>query len=166
LKDLLAFARPSAEPAPAPQPGDVEGAVHDTVALVRPHQALRDVELAVEVEDGLPAVALASEQLIQVLLNLVLNAADSVGSGGHIRVAAAPSAAGVVLTVEDDGPGIAPEVRDRLFEPFVTTKEVGKGSGLGLAVCRGLIEASGGTIALDESATRGAKFVIELPRSS
>jgi signal transduction histidine kinase len=165
LKDLLAFARPSAEPARAPEPGDVEGAVHDTVALVMPHQALRDVDLAIDVHAGLPAVALGREQLVQVLLNLVLNAADSVGMGGHVRITAVPSAGGVRLSVEDDGPGVASEVRDRLFEPFVTTKEVGKGSGLGLAVCRGLVEAIGGTIALDESAPRGARFVIELPRA-
>jgi two-component system, NtrC family, sensor kinase len=166
LRDLLAFARPSAEPSAAPQPGDVESAVHDTVALLLPHPALRDVDLAVDVHGGLPSVALGREQLVQVVLNLVLNAADSVEGGGHVRIAAAPSTeGGVRLSVEDDGPGVAPEVRDRLFEPFVTTKEVGKGSGLGLAVCRGLIEAIGGTIALDETAPRGARFVIELPRA-
>jgi signal transduction histidine kinase len=73
---------------------------------------------------------------------------------------------GVRLSVEDDGPGVAAEVRDRLFEPFVTTKEVGRGSGLGLAVCRGLVEASGGTIVLDETLERGARFLVELPRAS
>ena len=56
-------------------------------------------------------------------------------------------------------------MRERLFEPFVTTKEVGKGTGLGLAVCRGLVEAVGGTIELDATAPRGARFVIELPRA-
>jgi two-component system NtrC family sensor kinase len=131
-----------------------------------PHPALRNVDLAVDVHGGLPSVALGREQLVQVVLNLVLNAADSVEGGGHVRIAAAPSTeGGVRLSVEDDGPGVALEVRDRLFEPFVTTKEVGKGSGLGLAVCRGLIEAIGGTIALDETAPRGARFVIELPRA-
>ncbi|HEY3494992.1 MAG TPA: ATP-binding protein [Polyangiaceae bacterium] len=165
LKDLLAFARPSAEPAGPPEPGDVESAVHDTVALLASHPALRDVELAVDLLEDLPSVALGREQLIQVLLNLVLNAADSVGSGGHVRVAATRSAGGVELSVEDDGPGIALAIRDRLFEPFATTKEVGKGSGLGLAVCRGLIEASGGTISLADGAARGARFVIELPKA-
>ena len=166
LKDLLAFARPSAEPSGPPQPGDVEGAVHDTVALVMSHPAMREVDLAVDVPEGLPSVALGREQLVQVVLNLVLNAADSVGSGGHVRITATPNERGVELSVADDGPGIAPEVRDSLFEPFVTTKEVGKGSGLGLAVCRGLIEAIGGTIDLDETVPQGARFVIELPKTS
>ena len=83
----------------------------------------------------------------------------------HVRIAAEPSALGVRLSVEDDGPGIDPKVRDRLFEPFVTTKEVGKGTGLGLAVCRGLVESVGGSIGLDASVTRGARFVVDLPRA-
>jgi signal transduction histidine kinase len=69
----------------------------------------------------------------------------------------------VQLIVEDDGPGVALAVRERLFEPFVTTKEVGKGTGLGLAVCRGLVEAVGGSIVLDVAFTRGARFVVDLP---
>jgi two-component system, NtrC family, sensor kinase len=64
--------------------------------------------------------------------------------------------------VEDNGSGLAPEIRDRLFEPFTTTKEVGKGTGLGLAVCRGLLEGAGGTI-LAEDGRVGAKFVFTLP---
>lgn len=165
LRDLLAFARPSAQPAEAGQPGDVEAAVHDTVALVMPHPTLRDVDLALDVHSGLELVALGREPLVQVVLNLVLNAADAVGPGGHVKVTAEPSPSGVRLAVEDDGPGVAPAVRDKLFEPFVTTKEVGKGTGLGLAVCRGLVEAVGGTITLDTSVARGARFVIELPRA-
>ena len=164
LRDLLAFARPSAEAAGPPQPGDVEGAVHDTMALVMPHPALRNVELAIDLESDLPHVQLGREQIVQIVLNLVLNAADAVGDGGHVRITAAATPSGVRLAVEDDGPGVSPDVRDRLFEPFVTTKEVGKGTGLGLAVCRGLVEAVGGTIQLDESAPKGARFVIELPR--
>jgi signal transduction histidine kinase len=165
LRDLLAFARPSSVEKAAPQPGDVEGAVHDTAALVMPHPALRDVDLALDLHRELPLVALGREQLVQVLLNLVLNAADAVGPRGHIRIEAQPASGGVRLVVSDDGPGVAPEVRERLFEPFVTTKEVGKGTGLGLAVCRGLVEAVGGTIELDATVERGARFVIELPRT-
>jgi len=113
----------------------------------------------------LPEVALGREQLVQVVLNLVLNAADACGPGGKISVSARPAPAGVTLEIQDDGPGVAAEVRDRLFEPFVSTKEVGKGTGLGLAVCRGLVEAAGGSINLDESYTDGARFVLELPRA-
>jgi signal transduction histidine kinase len=166
LRDLLEFARPSAATSEPPQPGDVESAIHDTAALVMPHPALREVDLALDVHRDLPLVALGREQLVQVLLNLVLNAADAVGPGGHIRIEASATARAVSLTVSDDGPGVAAAVRERLFEPFVTTKDIGKGTGLGLAVCRGLVEAVGGTIELDTTAARGARFVLSLPKAT
>ncbi len=167
LKDLLEFARPSAGALGGePTPGNVESAVYDTVALVGPQKTMQDVELAVDVYPDLPEVALGREQLVQVLLNLVLNAADACEEAGHITVRARPADRGVRVEVEDDGPGVDPEVRDRLFEPFVTTKDIGKGTGLGLAVCRGLVEAVGGSINLDESYSEGARFVIELPPAS
>jgi len=127
---------------------------------------MREVELDLSIPDGLPRVALSDEQLMQLVLNLVLNAVDALDGGGRVRVVARPSASGVQLVVEDNGPGVALAVRDRLFEPFVTTKEVGKGTGLGLAVCRGLVEAIGGSIALDLGFSGGARFVVELPGSS
>jgi signal transduction histidine kinase len=168
LRDLLQFARPAAlpEPAVAPQAGDLETALRDTLALVAPQRSLKDVKLESELEPELPPVALGNEQLMQVTLNLVLNAADAVGPGGHVRISAKCRGQLVELAVEDDGPGVDARVRERLFEPFVTTKEVGKGTGLGLAVCRGLVEAVGGSIALDPARTRGARFVVELPRAA
>jgi signal transduction histidine kinase len=167
LKDLLAFARPGETVEGEPDAfGSVEAAVHDTVALVMPNQSLKDVELSLDLHADLPEVALSSERLVQVVLNLVLNAADAVGARGHVRIAAERSELGVRLSIEDDGPGIDPNVADRLFEPFVTTKEVGKGTGLGLAVCRGLVESVGGNIGVDPNVTKGARFVVELPRAS
>jgi signal transduction histidine kinase len=160
LRDLLQFARPAG----SSEPGSVEAAVYDTAALVAPQRAMQDVELSLDVYPDLPSVALSREQLVQVVLNLVLNAADACGRGGRVTLRAMPHGDKVRLEVEDNGPGVAPEVRDTLFEPFVTTKEVGKGTGLGLAVCRGLVESVGGSISLDAQHTPGARFVIELPR--
>lgn len=167
LRDLLQFARPGEGPQPAfAALGDVAAAVNDTAALIAPQKAMQDVELELFLPEGLPSVALGDEQLMQLVLNLVLNAVDALDGGGRVRVAARPSPAGVQLTVEDNGPGVAAAVRERLFEPFVTTKEVGKGTGLGLAVCRGLVEAVGGSIALDLAFAGGARFVVELPASN
>jgi signal transduction histidine kinase len=165
LKDLLQFARPAAQPLAGDEqePGDVETAARDVEALVAPQRSLKEVTLTLDVSAGLPPVKLGHEQLMQVILNLVMNAADAVGAGGKVRVAAQKSGLGVRLSIEDDGPGVDPRVEAQLFEPFVTTKEVGKGTGLGLAVCRGLVEAAGGSIALDKEFGRGARFVIELP---
>jgi two-component system, NtrC family, sensor kinase len=165
LRDLLQFARPGTEAAPGESRGNVEAAVEDTAALVQPQKAMKDIALKLELDPALPEVTLGREQLVQVLLNLILNAADACESQGQVTVRARPTAGGVRLEVEDDGPGVLPAVRERLFEPFVTTKEVGKGTGLGLAVCRGLVEAAGGSISLDASSERGARFVVELPRA-
>jgi signal transduction histidine kinase len=164
LRDLLQFARPGARSSSEPiEPGDVSAAITDTATLVAPQKALKEVEIQLDIEQDLPLVPLSREQLVQILLNLMLNAADAVGGGGRIGVRARTAAGQVELTVEDDGPGVPKAIRDRLFEPFATTKEVGRGTGLGLAVCRGLVEAAGGTIALDEQHRAGAKFVILLP---
>ncbi|MEB2313905.1 MAG: HAMP domain-containing sensor histidine kinase [Polyangiaceae bacterium] len=165
LRDLLQFARPGANAARGapPEPGDVATAARDTAALVAPQRTMQGVELVLEIAPVMPAVRLSHEQLMQVVLNLVMNAADACGEGHTIVIRAAPHASGVRLEVEDDGPGIPAELREQIFEPFVTTKEVGKGTGLGLAVCRGLIESAGGTISLDASRPTGARFVLELP---
>jgi signal transduction histidine kinase len=165
LRDLLEFARPTRNAAEPNEPGNVERAVHDTAALLSPQKALDDVELALDIEPDLPAVALSDEQLVQIVLNLVMNAADACGPGGHVEVSARRTANGVTLAVSDDGPGVSVEVRERLFEPFVTTKETGKGTGLGLAVCRGLVESVGGSVRLDTTAPAGARFVVDLPLS-
>jgi signal transduction histidine kinase len=164
IEDLLQFARPAAGRAKAAAaPGEVSEVVRDIAALVAPQKSFRDVRLEVEVSGSLPRVALGGEQLMQVLLNLVLNAADACGPGGHVRVKAYARGAHVELTVEDDGPGVSDDVVERLFEPFVTTKESERGTGLGLAVCRGLVESVNGRIWLDKGYSPGARFLVELP---
>ncbi len=164
LRDLLEFARPSAQSSKlGSEKGDVARAIDDTVALVTPQKALKGIEIKTQLEPELPLVPLSGEQLVQVILNLVLNAADACSAGGRITIAAEKSGDGLALSVTDTGPGIPPEIRERLFEPFVTTKEVGKGTGLGLAVCRGLVEAAGGNIQLDPEFSTGARFRIWLP---
>jgi signal transduction histidine kinase len=168
LRDLLDFARPMARSdAAAEAPGSVAQAIDDVIDLLTPQKAMRGVEVRCEVAPGLPAVALAEERLVQVLLNLLLNAADAVPrSGGRIVVRALRGAPGrVEIEVEDNGRGIAREIEGRLFEPFATTKDVGKGTGLGLAVCRGLVEAAGGTIRALRGGEGGARFVLELPEA-
>jgi signal transduction histidine kinase len=177
LRDLLDFARPavretqaaSNEPsdgARAEATGSVELAVTHVLALVRPQKALANVTLEERLSPGLPAVAMHQSRIEQVLLNLVLNAADQLApNGGTVLLEAQATDQAVSVAVEDDGGGIDPAVRDRLFEPFVSTKEVGKGTGLGLAVCRGLVEAAGGHIEVVDG-RKGARFVLELPRSA
>jgi signal transduction histidine kinase len=110
-------------------------------------------------------------RLTQVLLNIVLNAGAAVAgrgaAGGHVVVRARTLEGDRVrIEVEDDGPGVAAAVREKLFEPFVTTKDVGEGTGLGLAVCRGLVESAGGEIGFDPAYDGGARFYVLLPAGS
>ncbi|XYH97328.1 ATP-binding protein [Sorangium sp. So ce1128] len=171
LRDLLDFARPAAggagdagEAGEEPS-GAVADAVDDVVSLVAPQKAFREVELARDVAPDVPPVPLSHGRLVQVLLNLLLNAADAVPrAGGRVAVRASRGAdGGARIEVEDNGPGIAEAVRDTLFEPFITTKQVGEGTGLGLAVCRGLVEAAGGSIGVERGEGGGARFVVLLP---
>ncbi len=170
LRDLLDFARPRGE-GEAPPSGDgraiasVASAVETVVGLTRPQKSLKKLSVEVKLDEELPLVKLDEERLVQILLNLVLNAADALEQGGSKIVlrAARSGEARVRIEVEDDGPGVPASMRARLFEPFATSKEPGRGTGLGLAVCRGLVEAAGGTITHDEVEPRGARFVVELP---
>ena len=143
---------------------DLTRLVSETVELMRPGLSRKNVELAASVADGLPQIRIDASKIRQVLVNLVQNAAEAIGDGGgHVtlRASAAPDRKGVVLVVEDDGPGIAREDLDRLFEPFFTTKFTG--TGLGLTISKGLIEQHGGRLHADSAAERGATFYILLP---
>lgn len=162
IRDLLDFARPNQRAGSGNPPGNVEVAVNEVVALVSHQPALRDVDLALDVHPDLPHVRISHEHLTQVLLNLILNAAAACKDGGNVSITAKAADRVVRVTVRDDGPGVPKDLRDRIFEPFVSTKEVGEGSGLGLSVCRGLVEAAGGRIWLDPDTSSGAQFIVEL----
>jgi signal transduction histidine kinase len=101
--------------------------------------------------------------MVQVFLNLVLNAFDATEEGGTIRITSRRSGSGLEVEVADDGHGIPPHQQLMLFEPYFTTKPTG--TGLGLFVCRNMMEAIGGRIRLGESSDAGTQFVVWLPVS-
>ncbi|WP_434386300.1 sensor histidine kinase [Melittangium boletus] len=127
-------------------------------------------EVSLALEPGLPLVRLGHRHIVQVVLNLLINAADAVEMCqtrclAHIAVRAWRVEEGVRLEVDDNGPGIPADVLPRLFEPFFTTKPPGKGTGLGLALCREFVSRSGGTLHAENRPGGGARFVIVLPVS-
>jgi signal transduction histidine kinase len=136
-------------------------------ACVRMVSSARDAQgLQVEVSCP-PELYLRAEPgpLSQVLVNLLLNAAQAMGGAGRVRVVVEASAPQGTIAVEDEGPGIAPEVLPRLFTPFFTTKPPGAGTGLGLAVSRHLLAQFEGRLdAANRTPGPGARFVITLPR--
>jgi signal transduction histidine kinase len=114
------------------------------------------------VDPDLPAVMVVRDHLTQVILNLVLNAIDATDDQGRIRVGASHRVEMVELTVEDDGRGISLADRCRLFQPFFTTKT--HGTGLGLFVCRQIVEEFSGTLTFRSELGEGTTFTIQLPR--
>lgn len=127
-----------------------------------------EIDIQCDPAGGLPPVEVDADQITQVVINLILNAEQAIqasGQGGRIIVRTMPvSAKGTVsVVVEDDGPGIPPDLATRIFEPLFSTRAVGEGTGMGLAFCHRMIRAHGGEIRLDPDHTRGARFVIDLP---
>jgi PAS domain S-box-containing protein len=137
------------------------------------------VELRTALETGLPGVMIDPVHVEQILLNLCINARDAMAGAGTISVGVRLAADGggavctschqaadgryVELTVADTGPGIAPPVIERMFEPFFSTKEVGRGSGMGLSTVHGIVHEHGGHIVVDTAPRRGATFRVLLP---
>jgi two-component system cell cycle sensor histidine kinase/response regulator CckA len=129
------------------------------------------IELRLATSAPLARVRADRGQLEQVLLNLAVNARDAMLDGGVLTIAthnvidASQRAAsrGVSLVVSDTGVGMSDEIRERIFEPFFTTKEPGKGTGLGLSTVYGIVNQSGGTIAVESAQGRGTSFTIVLP---
>jgi two-component system sensor histidine kinase HydH len=158
IGSLLAFARP---PQLAPRAVPVRG-LFDR-ALLLADEELRATGLHVRRQEAadLPAVNADPDLVCQVLLGLLANAVAAVPAGGEIGLEARRADNVVELAVADSGPGVAPELRERIFEPFFTTRP--RGTGLGLAVARQIVEAHGGKIDVRERAGGGARFVIRLP---
>ena len=112
--------------------------------------------------EEVPMVRCRSQELMQVFLNLLLNACHALESGGIILVATHAESDLTTVTIEDNGPGIASDDRDRIFEPFYTTKPVGVGTGLGLAISKQIVEKHGGQISVSSEPGRGARFQVSL----
>ena len=146
------------------QPFSLSECVRQTVALVE--ERARRSRIAIEVEEAaaLPRARGNSQQISQVLLNLILNALHAIGENGRVLVRIETSTAGRLhVVVEDDGPGIAEDALPHLFEPFFTTKEPGEGTGLGLSVSYGILKDHQSTLNAANRPEGGARFNFELP---
>ena len=157
---LMAFGRPAA---PTLEPLDANALLRDLVPLLRPLMG-DGYTVVLGLSPELPQVRADILQLEQVLVNLVLNARDAMPEGGTVSLRTAPTPeGGVKITVQDAGSGIAPESLDRIFEPFYTTKPVGKGAGLGLSLAQGILQAHGGRIDVEATSTSGTTLSLVLP---
>lgn len=139
-------------------PVQVEALVRGAAETV---EALGQVRWVIELPEDLPEALVDAAQLRQVFVNLLDNAAEAAGEGGEVRVVGRRAGELVEVLVNDSGPGIDPSIRSRLFEPLVTTKS--RGIGLGLPLCKRIVERNGGSIAVAAGPLPGAAFAILLP---
>jgi signal transduction histidine kinase len=149
-------------PAPRAVPANLNGVLAETLALY--NGLFKNIRIERRFAAALPPVRLDVEQIRRVVINLVDNAIEATANApGVITVETQHDPANAVarIIVADDGPGVPPAEREKLFMPYYSTK--GRGSGLGLAIVRRIVAEHGGSIEVGDNSPRGSRFVIELP---
>lgn len=160
IQKLLIFSR---QVRPDKRLIDLNHIVEEGLFFFKARCAKESVELVCNLCTSLPEIIANPVQLNQVLVNLVVNALQSMSGAGKIIIETRIEGSWVCLIVEDNGPGMNKEVLDKIFIPFFTTKEVGQGTGLGLPVVHGIITAHNGSIQVESSVGQGSRFEIRLP---
>ena len=163
VRNILEFSRP---PVLKLQPRSIVQVIVKTLEIQRPWLETKKVHVAQHHAAGLPHVMADSEQLRQVFVNLLDNAAEAMPDGGEISISSivetdADGSANIVVRVQDAGHGISDDVRSRLFQPFFTTKE--QGTGLGLCIAANILAGQGGQLTLESSTASGTTFAIRVP---
>jgi signal transduction histidine kinase len=158
LRELVNFSRPASKERTRVALGEI---LEEALNIAKYYKRTKQRVLVLEVPPELPLLYGVRDQLVQVFLNLVLNAVDATEKGGRIELRAERRADGVLVTVRDDGAGIAPENAARLFQPYFTTKR--HGTGLGLFVTRKLVADHGGTVEFASRPGEGTTFCVRLP---
>lgn len=159
-KDLTDFARsrPAAKTAV-----DINTTIRSSLRLASFDESFQKLQITTKLGENLPELFADGDQLQQVFLNLFLNARDAMPAGGEIKISSTQEAEDIVIEISDDGTGIDEKIVKQAFDPFFTTKPAGKGTGLGLAVCYGIITAHGGRIEIVSNEGAGTTFIVRLP---
>ncbi len=157
-RNVLNFAQPGAE---APQPAPIDGALHQACALVAKPLKHHQIQLSTDFQPT-PPILLATDQMTQAIVNILLNAIEAAGDRGQIHMVTRAETDQVMVMIINDGPAIKPEVLLHVGEPFYSTKA--GHSGLGLAVCHQVMQRHGGTLAIENLTNdRGVVVTIKLP---
>lgn len=160
ISALLEFSR--SRP-PEVRETDLNALCENAVDLLRHQAHLKQIRLELKLAPGLPRLQADDAQLRQVLVALLVNAFDASPSGGLVTLETASTREEVTFSVADEGPGIPAENLDKIFTPFFSTKPIGQGTGLGLAVCHGVVAAHGGRIDVASGSGRGTRVSMVLP---
>jgi two-component system NtrC family sensor kinase len=164
VKNLLTFSRTSQMNI---QTADLNTIVDRSLRLLVHQMQMNGIELHQQFAESLPSLQCDPGQIEQVLVALIINAIDAMPRGGNLWLSTrSQGAKELSFEVKDDGSGISPEILERMFEPFLTTKESGKGVGLGLAVSQNIIERHRGRIDVQSEVGKGTTFTVSLPLGS
>ncbi|HPP05951.1 MAG TPA: ATP-binding protein [Syntrophorhabdaceae bacterium] len=164
LSKLLTFSRMDE---PKSESVDVNDIVNDTVLFMEHHLTrFKNIALNISKTEVLPHVKVDKIHIQQILVNLIMNAAQAMPQGGLIKIATGKEHDYVFISITDNGMGIKKEIMDKIFEPFFTTKQKGEGTGLGLSLCKRLIEANNGKIEVESEEGKGSTFKVLIPVDS
>lgn len=164
IRELLDFSRLSGQTPSRGQTCDLNQVAAEAVRILRAEFDKQAIGVRFDFSD-LTHVAADPKRLEQVMVNILLNSGQAIGSGGEIEIATLRQGDDVQVRISDSGPGIPVENLSRIFDPFFTTKPAGKGTGLGLSICAGIISDYGGAIDVRNEPGSGAVFTITLPLS-
>ena len=162
VKNLLTFSRTTPMNL---QPTNLNWVIDQALRLIQHQLELSAIHVEEHLEADLPLIQCDGAQIEQVLLALLMNAMDAMPQGGNLWITSTADAEAnqLRIVVRDDGAGIPPEILPRIFEPFLTTKETGRGVGLGLAISHSILERHSGTIAVQSEVGKGTTFIVTLP---
>ncbi len=161
-RKLLAFAR---EHESGTEPTKLNLLLKRALKVKDTEFKVSNIETTLNLAPDLPEVEINRNQLDQVVLNLLNNAKDAIGEGGHITLRTRSGKGRVCFDIQDTGCGMTPDQLEKAFFPFYTTKEVGKGTGLGLSISYGIVSSMGGSIEVDSDIGRGTTFTVSLPQA-
>src|SRR3989339_658876 len=160
VRELVDFSRP---PSYETNIQDITDIVKTAIGIVKYDKRVRKVKFETDLKDFLPGVTIAADQILQVLVNILINALDAIAGNGTIIVKSRYDHENIYVEITDNGCGMDNLTLEKIFDPFFTTKEVGKGTGLGLSVSYGIIKRFNGEIKVSSTLNEGSVFTISLP---
>lgn len=160
LRSMLSFSKPEEEKR---MPTKINDLIEGILLVMEKQMREANIRVTTAFNSEIPEIMASTNQIRQVMLNMIKNAKESMPSGGILNVRTMLSTGNVLIIIRDTGAGIPEELRDKIFEAFFTTKQKVKGVGLGLSVCYGIIKDHGGEIKVESEVGKGTNFIISLP---
>lgn len=161
IRELVDFSRPSTH---VVKPTNLNRVIKEALNIVQYGKKVKDITFSLDLDEKLPEIAAVPDQIVQVFINILMNAVDALGGrSGVITVCSRIDEHNVEVMVQDTGKGIEPSELEKIFEPFYTTKATGQGTGLGLWVSYGIVKSFGGDVFVESIPEKGSTFTISFP---